>query len=285
VRYGVERFLYRMGRSRWRSQYVVKGATLFDAWLDRPHRPTRDLDVSRDEAVTRAQLESQVREICAVDCPEDGLAFDLPGLTIEPIRRAQEGQGLRARFLARLGQARIHLQLDVGFGDVVTPAAIVEDFPTLLELPAPRVKLYPRETFIAEKVESMVRFGRMNTRYKDFSDVALLSRYMEFRASSLREACRNTFENRGTPLVPRDHPEALRPSFYSDGVRRRNWAAFARENPSVESLGTFPSVGEIVAGFLGPVWDALGTKSEWNATWGPNGPWSSLPSPLPERLD
>lgn len=283
VRYGVERFLYRMSLSECAGEYVVKGATLFEVWLDQPHRPTRDLDVNRHEAVPRAQLESHVRDICAVEFLDDGLAFDLSGLTIDPIRRAQEGKGLRARFLARLGQARIHLQLDVGFGDVVTPAPSLQEFPTLLDLPAPRVKLYPRETFIAEKFEAMVRLGRINSRYKDFSDVALLARHTEFQASGLREACQNTFERRGTPVTPGDAPEALRPAFYSDGDRRKAWAGFARENLSLESLGSFPSVGELVTAFLAPVWDALDPQMDWEARWPPRGPWSSRPSPRPER--
>lgn len=276
VRYGVERLLYRLSLSEWADQYVVKGATLFEVWLDQPHRPTRDLDVNWLEADTREQFESHVREICALECPEDGLIFDLSELTIDPIRRQQEGQGLRARFLARLGPARIHLQLDVGFGDVITPAPRLEEFPTLLALlPAPRVKLYPRETFVAEKFEAMVRLGRTNSRYKDFSDVALLAQYMEFRGPMLREACENTFRRRGTPLTVGDPPEALRPSFYSDGERMKGWAAFAQENPSLESLGSFPKIGEHVTSFLGPLWRALTGGLPLEASWEPRGPWSS----------
>lgn len=275
VRYGVERFLYRLSLSKWAGRYVVKGATLFDVWLDQPHRSTRDLDVGAQDAVAREQLEAHVRNICAVECPQDGLVFDLSGIRIEPIRGAQEGRGLRAKFLARLGSARIPLQLDVGFGDVVTPAPRLEEFPTLLDLPAPRVKLYPRETFIAEKFEAMVRLGRTNSRYKDFSDVALLAEHMEFHGPILRDACENTFERRGTPLVPGDPPAPLRPRFYADLDRGKAWRAFAEENPTLERLGSFPKVGELVATFLAPLWDALTRGVPWEASWTPGGPWSS----------
>lgn len=274
VRYGVERFLYRLSLSEWADRYIVKGATLFDVWLDRPHRSTRDLDVNRQDAVTRAELESQIRDVCSVEYPEDGLTFDLSGLTVAPIRGPQEGQGLRARFLARLGRTRIPLQIDAGFGDVVTPAPRVEELPTLLDLPAPWVMLYPRETFIAEKFEAMVRLGRTNSRYKDFSDVALLAWHMEFEGRLLREACANTFDHRGTPLTPGDPPAPLRPRFYADGERTKAWRSFARENPAIEHLGTFPRVGELVASFLKPLWEALTRNRPWEAYWKPRGPWN-----------
>lgn len=275
VRYGVERFLYRLSVSEWARQYVVKGATLFDVWLDQPHRATRDLDVSALEAVAWDRLESQLRAICAVELPEDGLAFDLSGLTIEPIRALQDGQGLRAKFLARLGRARIPLQIDAGFGDVVTPEPRVEEFPTLLDLPAPHVKIYPRETFIAEKFEAMVRLGETTSRYKDFSDVVLLAEHKTFEGPLLREACENTFERRGTPLAPGDPPAALRPQFYADGDRARAWRGFAQENPSLERLGSFPKVGELVGRFLARLWQAITRDIPWEATWRPRGPWLS----------
>jgi len=283
VRYGVERFLYRLSLSEWAGSYVVKGATLFDVWLDQPHRSTRDLDVGAQVAVAREQLEAQIRDICAIEFPQDGLTFDFSDLSIEPIRAAQEGQGLRAKFLARLGSTRIPLQIDTVFGDVVTPAPRVEEFPTLLDLPAPRVKLYPRETVIAEKFEAMVRLGETNSRYKDFSDVALLAEYMAFEGALLREACENTFERRGTPRVPGDPPAPLRPRFYADEQRVRAWQAFARENPPLEQLGSFPKVGELVATFPAPLWDALARDLPWEPYWKPQGPWSSRPHRSPSQ--
>lgn len=277
VRYGAERFLYRLSLTEWTEHYAVKGATLLDVWLNQPHRPTRDLDMTWVDDGSEEQLESHVRQICAVECPEDGIEFDLSGLTIEPIRRAQEGQGLRARLLARLGRAQINLQLDVGFRDVVTPAPRLEKFPTLLALPAPRVKVYPRETFIAEKFEAMVRFGTRNTRLKDFSDVALLARHMAFDGPVLREACANTFERRGTRLVSSAPPSALQSQFYTEPDRMRSWRAFRAENPSLEHLGSFPKVGEVVASFLTPVWNALASGRSWEAYWKPGGPWNPGP--------
>lgn len=271
VRYGVERFLYRLSLSEWADRYVVKGATLFDVWLDQPHRSTRDLDVTWIEAEGQARLESQVREICAIEYPQDGLVFDLSSLAVEPLRR---GQGVRLKFLAQLGTIPIPLQLDVGSGDVVTPAPRIEEFPTLLELPAPRVKLYPRETFVAEKFEAMVRFGRTNTRYKDFSDVALLATYTEFQGSLLLEACANTFAHCATPVVQGDPPAPLRPQFYAENDRAQKWNSFALENPSLEHLGSFPRVGELVASFLRPLWNALARKLPWEAHWNPPGPWT-----------
>lgn len=289
VRYGVERFLYRMSCSRWAEDYVVKGATLFEVWLEQPHRSTRDLDVTWLRAGTEEGFAEQLREVCAVECPEDGLVFDLGDLRIAPIRPGQQVPGMRAKFIAYLGQARIHLQVDVGAGDAVTPPPEIQEFPTLLDHPAPRMKIYRRETLIAEKLEAMVSLGETNSRYKDFSDIALLALHTEFHGPTLRSACADTFERRGTSLRQRDRPAALSSAFYEEDYRTRSWDAFARENRSLEKLGSFLEVGKIVISFLAPVWEELTRTTEDEERsgrrrpireWRPPGPWS-LDEPAP----
>ena len=276
VRFGVERFLYRLSCSPYAGRYVVKGATLFTVWLDEPHRPTRDLDLAGLEERSREELEAQLREVFDQDCPEDGLVFDSSSLALEAIRRGQQDQGLEARFVAHLGKAKIPLQLDVGFGDVINPPPQVEDFPTLLDLPKPRVKLYPKETFIAEKFEAMVRFGRTNSRLKDFSDVAFLASHDAFDGAALLRATKETFARRSTPTGPDDRPAVLRTAFYSDDARIQQWQALAEENPLVEELGSFSRVGELLISFLGPLWGAMARRESWVRSWQPPGPWASI---------
>ena len=283
VRYGVERFLFRLSQSAWAERYVVKGATLFEIWLDQPHRATRDLDFTWLDPGTQEQFAAQLRDVCAVECPEDGLVFDLSELRIAPIRLGQEVSGVRARFRIFLGSARIDMRLDVGAGDVVTPPPELVDFPTLLDHPAPRVRTYRRETVIAEKMEAMVSLGETNSRYKDFSDIALLALHTEFHGPTLRSACADTFERRATPLKRRDRPAALSSAFYEEDQRSRSWNAFARENRSLEKLGSFLEVGKVVTSFLAPVWEELtrtaadeersGRRSQIRR-WQPPGPWS-----------
>lgn len=155
VRYAAERLLYRLGASSARDRCLLKGAGLLAVWLSDPYRATRDVDLlafgASDEAATRALVE----EICAVPCPEDGLRFDLSGMTVETIRAEEEYAGRRVRFTAYLEKTRISVQVDVGIGDVVGAERDEIEFPVMLEhLPAPRLRAYRRPTSIAEKLDA-----------------------------------------------------------------------------------------------------------------------------------
>ena len=143
--------------------------------------------------------------------PDDGLAFDPASIQVTEIREHREYRGLRVKVAARLGNARIPLQIDVGFGDAITPAAIDGAFPTLLDLPAPKIRAYPKETVIAEKFEAIVTLGMTNSRVKDYYDILMLSRRYEFDPGVLSAAIRATFQRRATPL-PRAARHALRES-------------------------------------------------------------------------
>lgn len=274
TRFGVERFLYRLSRCPMVEHYVVKGATLFSIWLDEPHRPTRDLDMNRLRAGASDDIESDLKAAFQVECPQDGLVFDPESLSVSRIRHAQEIEGVRVKFVARLGSAVISLQLDLGFGDAVAPPPQMEDFPLLLaDLPAPWVKLYPKEAFIAEKLDAMARLGETNSRVKDFSDVALLARSFSFDGPELQRAVESTLERRRT-LVTQTPPVALRSSFYSDADRVRRWRSLASENPAMEGLGSFQQVGELVISFLLPVWTSMVRAELLGKRWEPGSGWA-----------
>ena len=165
ARFAAERLLYRLGASPARARCLLKGASLLAVWLPDPYRVTRDVDVLATGAADDAAIRAMVAEICAVPCPEDGLRFDLSGLVVETIRPEEEYSGKRARFRAFLGQARIAVQLDIGIGDAVAIEPEEITYPTmLLPLPAPRLRAYPREVTIAEKLEAMVKLEERNSR-------------------------------------------------------------------------------------------------------------------------
>jgi hypothetical protein len=185
TRFAVERLLFRLGASAARNRCILKGASLLAVWLPDPYRATRDVDVLAFGPADDAAIRSLVTEVCAVPCPEDGLAFDTSDLKIQTIRPEEEYSGTRASFRAFLGQARISVQLDIGVGDavVVEPEEIV--YPTLLPtLPAPRLRAYPRELTVAEKFEAMVKLGPRNSRMKDFHDLWALSGAFPYSAKS-----------------------------------------------------------------------------------------------------
>ncbi len=174
TRYAVERFLYRLSVSPARDRYWLKGALLFDLWFGVPHRPTRDADFLGFGPADAGTLRDAIREVCS-NKVADGMVFDPDSLVIEEIREAARYGGLRAKLVGRLGNARCPIQLDVGFGDAVTPGAEDAEYPTLLDgLPAPRLRVYPRATVVAEKLEAVVSLGMANSRMKDYFDLFAL---------------------------------------------------------------------------------------------------------------
>ncbi len=226
TRYANERLLYRLARSPHRERFVLKGAALFDVWGDWSHRVSRDVDLLglSDESAERMRL--VFRDLAALDVAPDGIEFEAGSVSVEPIRERQDYGGYRVKLRARLGTARLSLQVDIGFGDAVTPEIVEAEYPTLLALPAPRLRMYPRETVVAEKFEGLVRLGTANTRLKDFLDLWEMAQSFDFDGESLSSALDATFKRRRTPL-PAGTPVGLSPEFAADDQRRRQWSALA----------------------------------------------------------
>jgi len=170
-------------------------------WTDQPHRATRDLDLLGFGDPSIDRIRAVLSDLISLEVDDDGLIFDPSTLEVDPIREDQEYGGIRAVVVAVLAGARVRLQIDVGFGDVVTPDAIDIAFPTLLDLPAPRLRAYTRETVVAEKLEAIVQLGLANSRMKDFYDLVILSRIFEFDGAMLARAIQATFARRKTPVL------------------------------------------------------------------------------------
>lgn len=206
TRYGLERLLARLGTSAHRDAFVLKGALLFALWSEQPHRATRDLDLLGRRTLEPEQLAEVFREIVVASAHDDGLKFDADGITGKRIREDGVYQGVRLVVPARLGKSRLRLQVDVGFGDAVHPRPKLIDYPTLLDLPAPRVRAYPREAVVAEKYEALVTLGLPNSRMKDLHDIASLAREFAFEGPTLTTAIAGTFRRRRTELPSRTPP-------------------------------------------------------------------------------
>lgn len=237
TRYTTERLLYRLSTTPHRDRFVLKGAMLITTWFDDPHRPTRDVDFLGYGDPAPEPMLAVFREICAIE-ENDGVTFDVDALRVELIREELEYGGLRLRTTARLAGARITVVIDIGFGDAVEPGVEEISLPVLLDLPAPRLRAYARETVVAEKFQAMVMLGLANTRMKDFYDIWMLSRNHDFDAERLNRAIAATFERRGT-AIPEQVPDALSPAFAADATKQRQWAAFVRDlAPDMPSLET-----------------------------------------------
>ena len=274
ARYACERFLYRLGASPVRDRCILKGATLLSVWMKEPYRGTRDVDILAFGGDDEKSLREIMTAICTVDCPEDGVSFDLDGVRISSIRPGQPYNGQRVKLVCRLGQARIHTQIDFGFGDVITPGPQEAAVQPLIEgLPAPSLLVYPLVTSIAEKVDAMVRLGKSNSRMKDFHDVWALSDAFGFDGAELREAIGKCLERRGTVWAS-DTPDALTAEFYSDPRLEELWKRYRREkeflSPPPEA---FSVIGDRISEFVAPVLEGILVGSAFERQWQAGGPW------------
>jgi predicted nucleotidyltransferase component of viral defense system len=266
TRYALERLLYRLSLSSEREAFVLKGAMLFTAWLSDPFRPTQDLDLLGSGDQDASAMASRFRQILSTKVPDDGVIFDIVDLRAAPIREEARYGGVRLKTVATIAGAKVPIQIDVGFGDVVTPAPIELEYPTLLDAPPPKLKAYPMETVVAEKFEAIVTLGVSNSRMKDFYDLWMIASTFAFDSATLTTAIRRTFERRGTPW-PAEPPYGLTEGFAVD--KAALWRAFMTR----ERLGAAPlAFDEVVAGigrFLLPI-----LQEPPPAHWDPGGPWT-----------
>lgn len=268
TRYGLERLLYRLAKSPHAKEFVLKGAMLFQLWTGEPHRSTRDLDLLGMGDPSAGRLRQLFQKICSLSVPDDGLVFLTDAIQAELIKKADEYQGIRLRIEACLGSAHLPLQIDIGFGDAITPGPQVVTYPTLLDFPAPQLNAYPRETVIAEKFQSMVQLGIANSRMKDFYDVWTLARQFDFDGNGLCEAIRATFQRRQTAM-PTTTPLALTAEFSGDSQKATQWNAFICNGKLVKSPPPFVEVVKLLASFLIPPTQALVLNASYNFRWVP----------------
>lgn len=273
TRYGVERLLYRLATSTARDRFVLKGAALIYAWEGNLHRPTRDVDFLGFGDPTLDALVEAFRAIVLTQVEPDGLIFLDDSMRAAPIREENEYGGLRITMIAMLGNARIPLQVDVGFGDAVTPEIERVTFPTLLDLPAPVLNAYPAESVIAEKYQAMVALGIANGRMKDFYDVYCLNETHMFDGTTLTAAIAATFERRRTNL-PTTPAIALTQEFANDPAKRTQWAAFLNRNRLTDAPPDLSTIITAIAAFLAPVSDAARAGTTFTSVWLPGTGWT-----------
>lgn len=229
TRFAVERFLYRLSRSPYAEQFVLKGALLMLVWLGEGLRPTSDADLLGSGDLSDEALVSIVKTVCELPVEPDAVEFDGGSVSVEAIREEAAYGGRRVRVKARVGEARLTVQLDIGFGDVVTPEAEWLDYPALLDFPAARLLAYSRESVIAEKLHAMVVLGTRNSRMKDYFDLDALSREGAVDMPRLAQAIAATFARRGT-VIPEGVPVGLAPEFAEVESKEAQWRAFLTRN-------------------------------------------------------
>lgn len=272
VRYAAERFLYRLSASAHAEHFILKGALLLATRVNRPYRPTRDIDFLEYGEASKAGLAKAIADIAKTEVEDDGLTFDLDTLQVEEIRENQDYGGLRVSVSVMLERARIPLQIDVGYGDAVVPATIELKYPTLLGGSTPRVRAYPIETVVAEKVEAIAKLGMANSRMKDYYDLWVIAGTFAFDGSVLTRAFKATFERRGTEL-PVNDPIGLTDEFAEAPDNVKRWRAFIETNGLDDAPKDLRTVVDAIRDFVAPPLRAAATGKSFEKEWSPEAGW------------
>ncbi|MBI5203111.1 MAG: nucleotidyl transferase AbiEii/AbiGii toxin family protein [Elusimicrobia bacterium] len=267
--YAMERFLYRLSQSTHRDKFILKGALMLSVWNAADARATRDIDLEGKTPNSVGNLVDIVKAVCGEAVENDGMRFDPASVEGERIKEDADYEGIRVRFIGRLDAARATMQIDVAFGDAITPKASEIEYPSLLDMPAPRLKGYPRETVVAEKFQAMVELGAINTRMKDFFDLWLLAQTFAFQGNELAKALEATFARRRTELT-------ADPAAFSDDFLRQKqsqWRAFLLKGRIANAPTEMLEAGAVIRTFIVPIIDAMVNNRSAPKLWTPPGPW------------
>lgn len=270
--YAMERFLYRLSKTRYADKFILKGGLLFYVWNLPLRRSTRDIDFRGYVSGNRSTLLKIIHEVISVSAPEDGLAFDSQSILVDETQIDVAYQGIRVKLSVLLERTRVSLQIDIGFSDEITLKAETIEYPNILpDQKTVRVKGYPKETVVAEKFHTMIRHAELNSRFKDYYDLWLISETFEFEGQSLQKAIEATFKKRNTELSA-EKPIGLTNEFATTNQTR--WNNFLKKmNLETEESMDFANVVEHIWRFLKHPLDASVKKEKSNLNWSPRKKW------------
>lgn len=204
LQYFQERFLYRLSISPYRSAFVLKGALLFLVYEMPFLRPTKDVDfLVRSKSKDMGTIKGMIQDIAGIDV-QDGVTFLPESASLESVMEDSDYEGIRVKIHESLDKARKTLQIDIAFGDVLVAGPVEMEFPLLLDdQPVPRLKVYSKESTVAEKFQSLVKLNILTSRMKDVYDILFLASHQPFQMHLLRNAIVKTFNRRGTQIDDR----------------------------------------------------------------------------------
>jgi predicted nucleotidyltransferase component of viral defense system len=263
----MERFLYRLANSPYADRFILKGALLMTAWKAPMSRPTMDIDFAGRTGNALDHVRQMVADVCATAVPSDGVVFAANAIEASRIKEDAQYEGVRVRFHAVISGARVPMQLDIGFDDVITPGPVRLAYPALLEFPSATLQAYPKETVIAEKLEAMTTLGLLNSRMKDYYDLVLLSRLYAFDGKLLAEAVAATFAHRGT-AVERE-PAGMTAAFYEAAEKVTQWRAFLKRSRLTGGIGNLDEAVRELRVFAMPLLAVAGGFGSRLGRWEP----------------
>lgn len=265
-RYALERFLYRLSSSPYKEEFILKGAMLFYVWIRETVRATKDLDLLGVGNPSERHLKKIIIEAGKIGTYNDGLVFDRESIRIEDIREENKYPGLRIHLVALLGNSRIPLQIDIGYGDSIEPKPEEIQYPVILDMPEPKLLAYTRESTIAEKFEAMVKLGVANSRMKDYYDVYYLSNSFNFEGNILQLAMQSTFKRRGAS-IPKIIPSGLSDGFCKTADVQLQWKGFLKRLGLNDVTDDFYIIVSEIRKFLLPVVSEINKKGLTNTHW------------------
>lgn len=259
--YGLERTIYRISISEYADNFVLKGGIFLYALFGRNYeRATTDVDLLAQRISNGSEeMKSVFQKIFSRDV-DDALVFDVDSITVEDITEFKEYHGLHVSFVGYLDRTKIPISIDIGFGDVIYPETVKMDFPVILDMESPRVNAYSLETSIAEQMEAIIHNGYLNSRYKDFYDIYVLSKKYVFSYAELRNAVIQTFENRKTPMTM--DSAAFSDEFLNDPVHQTRWKSFLKKKKALIQVSMSDAMDWIKA-FVRPLFEGT-EKTRWN---------------------
>jgi len=268
--YAMERFLYRVSKSRHARSVILKGALLLKTIGIPKARPTMDIDMLRKGKADEATLVALIKDCATIEVDADGVAFLADSVVAEEISKESEHKGLRIQIDARMDKVRLKIQIDFGVGDVMVPGPRMIQYPTFLGSDAIQLLAYPVESAIAEKLQAMVALGSTNSRMKDFYDVWICSKYLNFDSENLLNAIDATFHNRDTAL-PVGAVESLTAKF-AEG-HRAQWNAFVRKIGEDQLTDEFTKIVGDLSSFAAPLLVLLARGEKPKCVWSAGSGW------------
>ena len=269
TQYVLQRLLYRLSVSEYADSFLLKGAWLFVVWNNALHRPTKDVDLLAFGNNDQDELLAIFKSIASVTIKEpDGVNFVIDSFKAALIKEGEHYQGLRITGQAKLDTARVPVQIDIGFGDAVTPAASEAYLPSLLGMPEPQLRVYPVYTVIAEKFQAMVVLGLVNSRMKDFYDIGVIAHTMRLDGDLLLQAVKATFERRKTPILTKSL-YLFEDNFSQDKNKKTQWRAFKNKNNLDIEIDFSAAVAEVQC-LIDPVYQAIVEQLVFKLQWLPD---------------
>lgn len=261
--YAQERFLYRLSKSEYKDDFLLKGGLLLYSMEEFKGRPTKDIDfLLKNQDNNSNNIIKLIKEIIKIEA-EDGIVFDLTNIKNESIMEGTDYKGQRIKIIALIGNARIYLQVDIGFGDVVVPAPVKIKYPILLDFEQPKITAYSLETVIAEKFNAMVSLALLNSRMKDFYDIHSLMRKKDYQGDILKNSIQKTFKNRNTKIDK--SPIIFSDDFQNDPQKIKQWGLFLKRINEKDI--SYKNIIKNVSDFLEPVYDAIYNENDFSFTW------------------